>query len=215
MLRQNKTYILVTALVTALPLLVGLLLWDRLPLEIATHFNFAGEPDGWSGRTFTVLGLPLLITGLHLLCSLATASDPKQRNIHPKLFHLVLWICPVVSWFACGAIYLYALGLEIDVALAAELLMGLLFIVIGNYLPKCRQNHTVGIKLPWTLADEDNWNHTHRFAGWLWLAAGAAFLVGALTGAMNEWMLLGLVVLMVLLPVGYSYLYHRKHSREI
>lgn len=214
MLRQHKKYILMTALITAAPLLVGLLLWSRLPAELATHFDFEGQPNGWSGRAFTVLGLPLLLTGLHLLCALGTASDPKHRNIHGRIFRLVLWICPAVSWFALGSIYLYALGLPVDIALLAQVLLGVMFIVLGNYLPKCRQNHTVGIKLPWTLDDEENWNHTHRFAGWLWMADGILFLAAALLGALRPWMLGGLILLAVLAPAVYSYLYYKRHGEE-
>ena len=212
MLKQYKRSLVVTTLITLLPILVGVLLWNQLPQQMATHFDWRGEANGWSGRAFTVFGLPCMLAGFHLLCAVGTAADPRRRNISSKLFHLLLWICPLCSWFCSVATYAYALGVNLDISLLTVGFMTVLFVVVGNYLPKCRQNYTMGIKLPWTLADEENWNHTHRFAGWLWTLCGVlmfpVYLLGWKIG------ILVLFAIMVLLPVGYSYLYYRRHFKE-
>ncbi|MBO4990657.1 MAG: SdpI family protein [Firmicutes bacterium] len=207
MLRNNRGYILVTALVTALPILVGVILWNRLPDTIATHFDSNGAADGWSGKGFAVFGLPLLLVGIHLLCTVVTTLDPRRRNIQKKLFHLVLWICPAISVFVMSGIYLYALGVPVDMTRLAGILVGLLFVIIGNYLPKCRQNYTIGIRIPWTLDDPENWNKTHRMAGWLWMGAGVVFLVLSLLGHMNFPVVVMLVLAVSAVPAVYSYLY--------
>jgi len=88
-------------------------------------------------------------------------------------------------------------------------LMGLLFILIGNYLPKTKQSYTMGIKLPWTLASEENWNRTHRLAGFLWVLGGVYFIVMSFIG----WSLIAFLIplaVMVLIPAVYSYLLYRK-----
>ena len=209
MLRNNRGYILVTALVTALPMLVGIILWNRLPDTVATHFNSSGVADGWSGKGFAVFGLPLLLVGIHLFCTAVTAMDPRRRNIQKKLFHLVLWICPAISVFVMSGIYLYALGVPVDMTRLAGILVGLLFVIIGNYLPKCRQNYTIGIRIPWTLDDPENWNKTHRMAGWLWMGAGVAILGLSLLGRMSFPVMLVLVLAVSAVPAVYSYLYAR------
>ena len=215
MLKRNKGTIILTACITALPALLGLALWSRLPDTVATHFDINGDPDGWSSKAFAVFGLPAFLTVAHLLCVFATTMDPKRKNIQDKIFKLVLWIIPIVSVMACGGTYLYALGYEVDIARITGAMVGVTFIVIGNYLPKCRQSYTMGIKLPWTLHDEENWNATHRFGGWLWMVCGAALLVLSVTGLLrNPAALLTLITAMVLLPTAYSYLYYRKHSGE-
>ena len=87
--------------------------------------------------------------------------------------------------------------------------MGLLFIAIGNYLPKTKQSYTMGIKLPWTLASEENWNRTHRLAGFLWVLCGLFFIVTSFTGWSLAAFLIPIIV-MVLVPAVYSYLLYRR-----
>ena len=205
---MNKRTVILSSLIILIPLLTGALLWNRLPERIPTHFNFAGEPDGWSGRPFAVFGLPLYLLAVHLVCLLAVRMDPKRRNVSGKIFGLVLWVCPVVSLFVGTVTYASALGVPVDVTLLGMLLLGGTFVLLGNYLPKCRQNYTVGIKLPWTLASEDNWNRTHRMAGPLWVAGGVVLLLNSFFRVYA--LTLGVLLVLILAPVGYSlYLWSR------
>lgn len=214
MLKENKGTIILTTLITAAPVLLGLLLWSRLPDTIATHFDFAGTPNGWSGKPFAVFGLPAILVACQLLCTFGTMLDPRKKNIQKKMFRLVLWICPVISVLVCGCVYLYALGYGVDMGRICGLLVGLLFIIIGNYMPKFRQTYTMGVKTPWALADEENWNRTHRFGGRLWMAAGVVFLALTMLGAMNTVWTLVMILVVALLPVLYSLLYYLRHRKE-
>jgi uncharacterized membrane protein len=109
----------------------------------------------------------------------------------------------------CGAaIYTYNLGMKVDISFFAMLFTGLMFIVIGNYLPKARQNYTIGIKIPWTLADEENWNRTHRLAGRLWVASGILMVTIGLTRVVAAEWLAGMVLTVALVPCAYSYWLH-------
>ena len=90
--------------------------------------------------------------------------------------------------------------------------MGVIFLVTGNYLPKCRQNYTIGIKLPWTLDDEENWNYTHRLAGKLWMIGGVLIiLLGFQTVVPPMAVSLTIMVVMTMIPAIASYLYYKKH----
>lgn len=93
----NKRTLVLTSVVILLPMFLGLALWNKLPEEVPTHFDFSGTPDGYSGRLFAVVGLPLFILACHLFCAVVTRADPKKQNISEKLMNIVLWICPVVS----------------------------------------------------------------------------------------------------------------------
>ena len=213
MLKRNKGTIVLTTCLTALPAALGLLLWSRLPDTIATHFDAAGVPNGWSSKTFAVLGLPAFLVAVHLLCTFGTMMDPKRRNIQDKMFRLVLWICPIVSILTCTCVYLYALGVNVDMARICVIMLAVMFIIIGNYLPKCRQSYTMGIKLPWTLANEENWNKTHRMAGKLWVAGGVLTMATAFLGSF--WILMGILIVMVAVPTVYSYrLYKIQTAQE-
>ena len=208
----NKRTLVLTSIVILLPMLFGLALWNKLPEEVPTHFDFNGTPDGYSGRLFAVVGLPLFILACHLFCAVVTRADPKKQNISEKLMNIVLWICPVVSLFASAMVYSYALGYAINAAHAGTFLVGILFVVVGNYLPKCRQSYTVGIKLPWTLDDEDNWYHTHRFASYVWIVLGLAILVIGLLGIFPS-ILLAATIIAVALPTLYSFVYAKRHGK--
>ena len=211
-LKANKGTIIITTIVCLLPILIGILLWNKIPNEVATHFDSQGIPNGWSSKGFAVFGLPLFVTGCHLLCTVATCADPKSQRLGGKMFKLILWICPLISLFCVVSVYGYALGMNVNVDFIARIFIGLIFVVIGNYLPKCRQNYTVGIKLPWTLHDEDNWNATHRFAGGIWMIGGVIFILSIFLSFGKVWIPLGLVLILTFIPVVYSFIYYVKHK---
>ena len=147
-IRKNLKLMLITSLVTLLPLLVGLCLWNQLPDQLPFHWNAAGEVDGWAGKPMAVIGAPLLMLALHWLCAWVTAADPKHKNHSGKMQRLILWIIPLLSVVIFGMIFSTAWNKELHVASIAPILIGVLFVIIGNYLPKCKQSYTIGIKLP-------------------------------------------------------------------
>lgn len=212
MIKANKLTCILSSLVILLPLLFGLLIWDTLPESVAIHWNISGEADGTATRTFAVIALPLILLALHWFCILATAYDHRQRKQSPKVIGMVLWIIPTISLFASGVIYAAALGAKLRMTLLGPLLVGALLIVLGNYLPKCTRNHTIGIKVKWALENEENWNATHRFAGKIWVVAGVGSLFTTLLPAVLSFIVLMLTVLAaVLLPTAYSYHYYKTH----
>ncbi len=210
MLKRMKTKLILTSMITALPILVGLVLWNRLPDQLVTHWDANGVPNGWSSKLFAVVGLPLFLVAIHWVCVIATAADPKAQNHSDKILNLVLWICPATSMFCMISVYAEGLGYHVSITKFAAVLVGVLFIAIGNYLPKCKQNYTVGIKVPWTLNSVENWNRTHRMAGKLWTLAGILFIVLFWLGL--EYLSIGVIMIMALLPMGYSYWYYRKYE---
>ena len=120
----------------------------------------------------------------------------------------MLWIIPVLSVGMHTFVYLIALGYGVRMEVVMPILCGLIFTIIGNYLPKCKQNYTIGIKIPWTLNNEENWNKTHRFAGWMWTFCGIAIMLTGFFGGF--WVFLPIALAMVIVPVVYSYILHRR-----
>ena len=213
MIKKHMKTIIITSILTLAPMIVGIVLWDKLPMEIPTHFGLNNQPDGYSSKAFAVFGIPLMMLAMHIVCIFATKIDPKMKSINDKIFTLVLYIIPAVSLLICAMIYPYALGKEMRIGLFVILFMGLIFTVSGNYLPKCKQSYTVGIKLPWTLEDSENWNKTHTLAGKLWFAGGLVII--ATSFLESPFIFFPVVIVMVVVPTVYSYmLFKRKKGKS-
>lgn len=208
MIKKNLKTMIITSIIILAPIVAGLLLWDQLPAEMATHFGSDGEPDGWSSKEFAVIGLPLFLLTVHWFCAAFTGVDPKKENISNKMMTLILWICPVVAIVGDGSMYLYALNNSINTTIIGVILVGCLLLVLGNYMPKMKQSYTLGIKLPWTLNSEENWNRTHRLAGWITMLAGVIVLIG---GFIEQfWTVFVAIALVAVVPAFYSYVLYKK-----
>ena len=215
MILKNKKLLAITSLLTLLPIPVGLLLWNKFPETMAIHWGVTGQADGFASVPFAVFVPPLLLLAVHWLCILATALDKGNKNRNQKLQSIVLWVIPLTSNLSCLGIYALALGWEFSPVAWTMIPMGLLFAVIGNYLPKTRMNSTMGIKVWWAYTSEANWNATHRFAGKIWMVGGIGVALAALLP--HKWaiavMLSGILVL-TLLPILYSRRFYKMELAE-
>ena len=211
-MKEHKGKLILTSLLVLLPLAAGLLLWNRLPAQLPMHWNAAGEIDGWGSRLTVVCLLPLFLLLIHWVCVVACFIDPKNKGQNRKALGLVLWVCPAVSLLAGFMTLSTALGMGLRTEKLVLIFLGLLFIIIGNYLPKCKQNYTIGIRVMWALDDEENWTATHRFASRLWVGCGVVILLLAFLpwAAVSLWISLGLVLVATLASVLYSYIFYRK-----
>ncbi len=208
-MKADKKTLILTTLICLLPAAVGAAVYSRLPETMATHWGFDGQPNGWSSRAFTVFGLPALLAGLNLLMYFGLNADPKRQNMNATLRTIALWTPAAVAVLAGGATIAWGLGYELRIDLVIPVLMGLLFVFIGNYLPKTKQSYTMGIRLPWTLHSEENWNRTHRMAGFLWVLGGVAFIVMSFIGwSMAAFFII--LAVMAAVPTAYSYVLYRK-----
>lgn len=203
----NKT-LLITSLTCLFPILVGILLYDKLPSEVPIHFDFEGKPDNYASKNIAVFLMPLILIFINTLCNVAIDSDPKKQNTPTIIKNISKWIVPVVAVFIVPSTLLIAIGIKIKIVFVVALFISLLFIVIGNYLPKCKQNYTVGIKVPWTLNSEDNWNKTHRFSGFLFFFSGVFILISSFFNYFN--IILIAIVIIAIVPILYSFILYKK-----
>ncbi len=205
MIRRNKKVLILTSLMILLPIAAGLLLWNRLPERIPTHWNFSGQVDGWNSKAFGVFFLPLFMLAVHWFCVICMAIDPKSKNIGRKTESIVFWMMPIMSVVMSFFIYGVALGLPLSIERVMGVLLGLMYLIVGNYIPKCKRNYTVGYKLPWTLESDENWSKTHRTAGKCWVASGVFLLLSAMVGGF--WIAFAISTVLSLVPIATSYLY--------
>jgi uncharacterized membrane protein len=186
-----------------------------LPEKIPMHWNISGEMDAYSSRDYGVFNIPLMMLATLLLFEVLPKFDPKKENY--KIFKkewLIIKMGILMLFAYLQAIILYlSMHPEKDVRSLLFLGLGFLFMLIGNYLSKIRQNYFIGIKLPWTLANEDNWNKTHRLAAWAFVLAGLVFILEAIVLFYPAWVLGSSILLATVGPMIYSYVLSKQQAR--
>ena len=215
MLNKNKGKMILSSILILLPILIGLLLWNQLPDTMTTHWGADGVADGSMSKVAAIFTLPLFMLAMHWVCSFFAARQVEKQGQSPKVFAIMLWIMPLISIFSNGVIYLSALGRTFDAAILMPVMLGLMFMIMGNYMPKCKQNYTIGVKVKWTMESQENWNATHRFAGKVWVFGGLAMLLTVfLPGKAILAVCLPLILVLAFLPMIYSYVFYKKQLKQ-
>lgn len=200
---NNKKHLIFSSLLILLPIPLSYALRHQLPTEFVSSFFWMA----WL--------LPLSLLGAQWLCIFMTKLDKGNKNRNRKPLSLVLWIIPLIGNLCFGIMYALYLGLDFSPTAWMIIPMGLMFAVIGNYLPKTKMNSTMGIKVKWAYSSEANWNATHRFAGRLWVAGG--ILVAASAFLPEEAAIIAMILLIVVLsvvPMWYSWKFYQKEYAE-
>ena len=215
MINKNKKLLLLTSLATLLPIPVGMALMDRFPDSMAIHFGFNGQPDGFASPVTAVFVMPLILLAGQWFLVLVSRLDKSNHNRNEKIQKVVLWVIPILCNLCSFSMYALALDLNFSPTGWMLLFMGILFAVIGNYMPKTRMNATIGIRIPSTYSSEENWNATHRLAGRLWMGGG--ILMAALFWVPGMWavaVLFGIMTVMITIPMIYSIGFQQKEKAQ-
>lgn len=192
MFNKHKITLILASLVTLLPIPVRLYLSQEWSVAIMT---------------------PLFLLAAFWVCVWFTLKDNAGKNQNLKGMQVVLWTIPAISIFTAAIDYALTAGLEFNIQWIFCLFFGVLFMSIGNYLPKIRQNYTYGIKIGWVYSSEENWNATHRFGGKVWFFCGLVILLGAfLPGELGFYCMTVAIAVAVIAPTAYSYLFYRKQK---
>jgi len=212
MMKNRKSPIILTTLVCLLPVAVGLILWTQLPDQIVSRFTADGTVNGLASKSFMVFGMPVFFAIVHLICLLFVEADPRRTGVSSRLRGIIYWICPSVSLLVCLSCYAVSLGADLNIGALAYGFVGILFIIIGNYLSKCRRNYTVGIKLPWTLDNDENWDQTHRIGARCFILGGIFFLCNMIIR--KVWIIWLAFFIAAVIPIACSYVMYRSEEQD-
>ena len=210
---KNKSTIIST-IICLLPIVLSVMLYPKLPTQIAVHFNNAGVADGYLPKAIAAFGMPVLFAAINLYVHFRINLDPKNENISISLKSFSRWMIPITSISVIPVTLMMATGKEIPITLIVQALAGTMVAICGNYLPKCKRNYTIGIKLPWTLNNDENWNKTHRFAGFVWVIGGFVILLNAFF-SISWFIMISMIALIIILPFVYSYLFYQKQGKAV
>jgi uncharacterized membrane protein len=190
---------------------VAAFLYPSLPDPMPSHWNMHGEVDGYTSKLWGVTILPLSAILVFVVMRLIPVISP--RGYRTESFANVLHIFQVtmVGFTSLVGILVLLEAKGINVYINTVILgaLGVLFIVMGNYFGKIRKNFFLGIRTPWTLSSDEVWARTHRLAGRLFVLLGVFMLTGIFVTP-QPWLLIGMIVAIVLVPVVYSYLVYRR-----
>ncbi len=202
MIRKNKWKILISSLVIILPAIAALILKDSFPKQM---------PGAWY---FTWL-MPVMLVILNLACIFFTLRDNETAGQSEKILNITFWIVPAISVFSSGIFIALALGLEFNIGMVIFVILGISLILMGNYMPKAVRNRTFGIKIKWTLANDENWAATHRFSGKLWVICGLLTIFLALVPMEIGFILFcAILVAIVVFPIIYSYVFYKRQLAD-
>lgn len=194
--------------------------WPQIPADalVPVHWGADGTADGFASKTWGLLGLPLITTGLTLLLAFLPRIEPRRQNLaRSATAYVGIGIATLVFMLGVHVVaVMAALEREVDMGLMAVIGISGLFLVVGNYLRKTRSSWFFGIRTPWTLSSERSWDRTHRAGSVVFVAIGVATIATALVAGpvVGIWVLLGGVGLGSVGLVAYSYVVWRDDSNR-
>ena len=190
-------------------------IYSRLPEQIATHWNTRGAIDDYSSRTWAAWLMPAVLLAMAVILPRLPAIDPRRANYekfrpsYDTVISAVMTLIAAMHVVTLGA----ALGWPVPITTVTPIMVGALFVVLGNVLPRARPNWLFGIRTPWTLTNDRVWERTHRLGGMTFVAAGLLLIVSAfLAPAMMFGVLIVATVFASIIPVTYSYFAWKQES---
>jgi len=196
--------------------IAGLLLWNQLPDQMASHWNVNDQVDGYISKFWGVFLLPLIALAMLVLFLVVPSIDPLKANIAQFRAVFNLFIVLIVAFM----IYIHALTLAwnlgyTDFKMSGAMLpaMGLLFIFIGFMLRQAKRNFFIGIRTPWTLSSDTVWNETHRIGAVLFMISGGFAILGGLFGGTAAfWLMFAPIIGSTVFLLVYSYILYRRET---
>ena len=192
-------------------LAIAAYLYPSLPEQIPTHWNLAGEVDDYMPKPWGVLILPLAAIFVFVVMKLIPVISPKGFRTDQFTGVLNIITVTLVGFMSAVAllVLIAATGRNVHMNEMIFAGVGILFIILGNYLGKVRKNFFLGIRTPWTLASDEVWNRTHRLGGWIFVLIGFFMFLNAFI-RFPEGFLIGSIVVVALVPVVYSFVLYRR-----
>lgn len=215
---MKKTKELWVWLFCLLPILVSVSVYKYLPDQVPVHWNLQGEIDNYSNKLyfmFLLVPMPLLINFLMLGFA---KIDPLQDNYKKfestysnfRLAMVVFFNLLIYATYAVG------LGLEINMKMFILVIVGILFTLIGSALKTIKRNYFFGIRTPWALYDDSNWDYTHQVGSKVFMITGIIMALMGVLDFNDFWtftLFMIVILLMVLIPFAVSYKYYRDHLK--
>ncbi len=207
-----RTEVLSLALIAAMLVLAGLT-WGIAPDRMPVHWDVKGTPDRFGSKAEGLLAIPAMAAGIYMLMLVLPRIDPRRAHYarFADVYNLIRTLMVAFLFAVYLVVVMWARGMPVRVERVTPVLVGVVLIVLGNYMGKLRSTWFVGIRTPWTLSSEESWNKTHRMGGRVFVLAGAAaILAGLLRSGLAVWAMMAVLLGGVLLLTVLSYVWWKQ-----
>jgi uncharacterized membrane protein len=216
MKNNNLIQWLFVIILICIPFIYTAMIWNQLPEQVALHFGVDGKPDRYGAKGGLLLPVILLMAvslGVYLLMKNIDKFDPKRaKQMSKETFNKFGLL--IVFFMSGLSTYIVHSALTEETGNFLFVILGLFFAALGNLMHSVKPNYFVGIRVPWTLENEDNWRKTHQLASKIWFIGGLLMAATALflPAGLSFYVFLVMIVVMGFIPVIFSYLEFKKMS---
>lgn len=207
---------IVPALVLVASIVTAIVSYKYLPERVISHWNFSGQADGWSSRSFHTIFFPALIISMYILFLALPNIDPKKERYQEfsKVYNIIRGMMLSVFFLIYLGATLVNLGYNIDIAHSVPALIGVMMIVLGRYMGEIKNNWFVGIRTPWTMSSELVWQKTHRLGAWVFIIFGLILIITPwLPKNIGLFLFAAGIIAVVLVPMIASYVFYRNEKK--
>ena len=209
---KSKTYNIALIAIILLSIIGTAFIYNKLPDKIPSNWGINGEINEYQGKSFVYITaiFPLFI---HLLLKVLPKVDPKRESFekHKKGYSIISITIIVFIILMHWVTIIYSLGYDINIPMSVQILIGIMFLAMGNYMPQIRHNYFLGIKTPWTLASESVWKKTHMVGGYVFFLIGLIFVFsGIVFTNISFYIAIGATIVSTIGLTAYSYLLYKK-----
>jgi len=213
----TKTTLIISIILIAIAISAGAVLWNRLPDQMASHWDINDQVNGTMPKFWGVSLMPLITLGMLVLFLIVPSIDPLKANIAKfrESFNLFIVLIIAFMLYIHGLTLAWSLGYQ-DFKMSAAMLpfMGVLFIAVGFMLRKAKRNFFIGIRTPWTLSSDSVWDKTHQLGSILFMVSGALAIIGGFFGSKTAfWLMFVPLIGSSLFLVIYSYVLYRQETK--
>lgn len=192
-------------------------IWADLPEQVPIHWNASGEIDDWGSKN-TLIFLPFLLPVLiYVIFSIVPIIDPKKKiEANSKKFYAIKFLITLFMSVLALYILFSTKNIGFNSSKYIPVLIGLLFVILGNYMKTIKANYFIGIKTPWTLESETVWKKTHQLGGKLWFIGGLTIMVLCfiLNTKINSIVFTTIAISITIIPIIYSYIIFKKEEKQ-
>ncbi|CAI8728932.1 SdpI family protein [Brevibacillus sp. BC25] len=189
---------------------LGVICYPSMPDQMVIHWGPNGEPNGFAPKLVGVSFIPVVMLFIFVAVRSQKQYYQKFQSSHDTILNTLMIVLLVIH----GVIIAYGYGYMLNIGIFVTLILGILFVTIGNFMPRFRHNYLIGIRTPWSLASEEVWKNTHLLSSRVFFIGGILIMLTSFLPTTIHYVLMLIIVLVtILISFGSSHYYYKRTGR--